>query len=94
MEELQCSRLDPSLRNRLITSIIVRYRKIGDRQNGGRRECEGANGRAADAYSLRSATIGSTVAARNAGIQDATSAAAQSNKLAIVSIRGSHGATP
>jgi hypothetical protein len=37
------------------------------------------------------ATIGSTLAARAAGTQDARSAAAQSNKVAIVSIRGSHG---
>jgi hypothetical protein len=45
-------------------------------------------------YSVRSATIGSTLAARTAGIQDATSAAAQSNTVAMVSIRGSHGETP
>jgi hypothetical protein len=46
------------------------------------------------AYSVRSATIGSMVAARTAGIQDAASAATQSNRVAMVSIRGSHGATP
>src|SRR5262249_3772375 len=45
-------------------------------------------------YSARSATIGSTLAARAAGIQDARSAAAQSNNVAMVSIRGSHGETP
>ena len=45
-------------------------------------------------YSVRSATIGSTLAARTAGIQDAASAAAQRNTAAIVSIPGSHGATP
>jgi hypothetical protein len=49
---------------------------------------------AAACYSVRSATIGSTLAARAAGTQDARSAAAQSNKVAMVSIRGSHGATP
>jgi hypothetical protein len=45
-------------------------------------------------YSARSATIGSTLAARAAGIQDARSAAAQSNNVATVSMRGSHGETP
>jgi hypothetical protein len=45
-------------------------------------------------YSVRSATIGSTLAARAAGIQDARSAAAQSNNVAMVSMRGSHGETP
>ncbi len=46
------------------------------------------------AYSVRSATIGSTVAARAAGIQDASSAAAQSKSVAMASMRGSHGETP
>jgi hypothetical protein len=45
-------------------------------------------------YSARSATIGSTFAARAAGIQDARSAAAQSDNVAMVSMRGSHGETP
>ena len=45
-------------------------------------------------YSVRSATIGSTLAALAAGIQDARSAAAQSNNVAMVSIRGSDGETP
>ena len=45
-------------------------------------------------YSARSATIGSTPAARAAGIQDARSAAAQSNNVAMVSMSGSHGETP
>jgi hypothetical protein len=45
-------------------------------------------------YSARSATIGSTLAARAAGMQDARSAAAQSNNVARVSMRGSHGETP
>src|SRR4051812_21939222 len=49
---------------------------------------------ARDCYSVRSATIGSTRAARVAGIQEARNAAVQSNDVAMVSMRGSHGETP
>ena len=44
-------------------------------------------------YSLRSATIGSTLAARRAGINDAE-AATPSSTVASVSMTGSHGLTP
>jgi hypothetical protein len=47
-----------------------------------------------DCYSVRRAAIGSTLAARAAGIQDARSAAAQRNNVAMLSMRGSHGETP
>jgi hypothetical protein len=46
------------------------------------------------AYSLRNATIGSTPAARRAGINDASSAAMPSRSVADASITGSHGLTP
>ncbi len=42
-------------------------------------------------YSLRSATIGSTLAARRAGINEA---ATPSSTVASVSMTGSHGLTP
>ncbi len=45
-------------------------------------------------HSLRSAIIGSTLAARRAGINDATKAVRTSSAVAIVSITGSHGLTP
>src|SRR5262249_41846243 len=47
-----------------------------------------------DSYSVRSAAIGSTLAAREAGTQDARSAAPQSNNVAMLSMRGSDGETP
>jgi hypothetical protein len=45
-------------------------------------------------YSLRSATIGSTLAARRAGIRDAKTAVKASSSVADVSMIGSHGLTP
>jgi AraC-like DNA-binding protein len=45
-------------------------------------------------HSFRSATIGSTPAARVAGITDANSAATHSSTIANVSMTGSHGLTP
>jgi len=45
-------------------------------------------------HSFRKATIGSTPAARRAGITDASSPARPSNSVADVSIMGSHGFTP
>ena len=47
-----------------------------------------------DGHSVRSAVIGSTRAARQAGIMDATKAPRPSTNVAIVSITGSHGCTP
>ena len=46
------------------------------------------------AHALRSATIGSTPAARRAGTTVATSAATASNTVAAASMAGSHGCTP
>jgi hypothetical protein len=45
-------------------------------------------------YSFRSATIGSTPAAREAGITEANSAATQSSNVASASLTGSQGLTP
>jgi hypothetical protein len=45
-------------------------------------------------YSFRSATIGSTPAARRAGMTDASNAASASSSVAIDSITGSQGLTP
>jgi hypothetical protein len=45
-------------------------------------------------YSLRRATIGSTPAARRAGITDASRAASASSSVATASITGSQGLTP
>jgi hypothetical protein len=45
-------------------------------------------------YSFRSATIGSTPAARRAGITDASTAANASSSVANTSMTGSHGFTP
>ena|SRR5437763_4905208 len=45
-------------------------------------------------YSFRSATIGSTPAARRAGITDASTAAIASNNVANTSMTGSQGFTP
>jgi len=45
-------------------------------------------------YSVRSATIGSTPAARHAGIAEATSAATPSSNAATAIMTGSHGCTP
>jgi hypothetical protein len=45
-------------------------------------------------YSFRSATMGSTPAARHAGITDASTAANASSSVANTSMTGSHGFTP
>jgi len=45
-------------------------------------------------YSLRSATIGSTLAARRAGTNDANIAVRARSRVAEVSMIGSHGLTP
>jgi hypothetical protein len=66
---------------------------VTQRFNNQERELNIRSGQRID-YSLRNATIGSTLAARRAGINDANTAVKASSTVAKVSMIGSHGLTP